>query len=224
LKPVVIESSAPAIDIDPPADLIEVGHVVEAYGVKGGLKVQPYSAQPDAMLASKVWWLTKGKTQGAQPQGAQPQGGKAQGGQVRRVAVTSAKRHGATVAAIWAGVEDRDQAQLWRGWAISIPRSQFPAPAEGEFYWVDMIGCELLGLDADGGKIVLGTVTEVVDNGAHEILRVERVVPVAPGQALQPLCDAKGQVQEVLVPFVEAYIRTVDIEARRIDSDWPADF
>lgn len=197
------DSLAPAVDVAAPADLIEVGHVVEAYGVRGGLKVQPYSTQPDTLLAAKVWWLRKGK-------------------ETRRATVVEAKRHGATVAATWAGVADRDQAHAWRGWSVLVPRSDFPAPAEGEFYWVDLIGCQLLGLGSEGGsKIVLGNVAEVIDNGAHAILRVERVVPE---DTTQPLLDAKGKVKEILVPFVDAFIRSVDITAKSIDSDWPADF
>jgi 16S rRNA processing protein RimM len=197
------DSLAPAVDVAAPADLIEVGHVVEAYGVRGGLKVQPYSTQPDTLLAAKIWWLRKGK-------------------ETRRATVVEAKRHGATVAATWAGVADRDQAHAWRGWSVLVPRSDFPAPAEGEFYWVDLIGCELKGLGSEGGsKIVLGKVVEVIDNGAHAILRVERVVPE---DTTQPLLDAKGKVKEILVPFVDAYVLSVDITSKSIDSDWPADF
>ena len=211
------DAGAPTPDASAPTDLIEVGHIVEALGVRGGLKVQPYSSQPDTLLAAKVWWLRK------TPRGAQP----VAGAQVLKVSVLNAKRHGATVSATWAGVNDRDQAQAWRSWSVLVPRSQFPAPAEGEFYWVDLIGCQLLGLGEDdpktgeAPKIVLGNVVDVTDNGAHSILRVERV---SPDDATQPLLDAKGKVQEILVPFVDAFIRNVDLSGRVIDSDWPADF
>ncbi|GAA4331754.1 ribosome maturation factor RimM [Pigmentiphaga soli] len=197
---------APAVETDPPADLVDVGRVAEAYGVRGGIKVQPYSPQSEALLTSPSWWLRKGA------------------GPVYRATVSKARRHGAAVTASWEGVADRDQAQAWRGWEVAVPRSAFPPPAEGEFYWVDLIGCRLIGLDADGAKVVLGTVAEVTDNGAHAILRVERVEPVAPGGTLRPLLDGKQRVREVLVPFVDAFIRDVDLAARQIDSDWPADF
>jgi 16S rRNA processing protein RimM len=202
------------IDIDAaaPADLVEVGRVMEAYGVRGGIKIQPYSAQPDALLAAKTWWLAKSG------------GGAKPAGEVRRVEVLTAKRHGAAVAATWPGVDDRDQAQAWKGWTVLVPRSAFPKPADGEFYWIDLIGCELLGVDDQGGQVVLGSVTDVGDNGAQAILHVARVVPVAPDQPREPMLDAKGRAVEVLVPFVDAYIRGVDLEARRIDSEWPADF
>ncbi|OVZ64295.1 hypothetical protein CDO44_02695 [Pigmentiphaga sp. NML080357] len=198
-------STAPREDPAAPADLIEVGHVTEAYGVRGGLKIQPYSAQSEALLGTRTWWLRKGK-------------------EVRRVEVVNARRHGASVTATWSGVSDRDQAQAWKGWVVLVPRSQFPRLAEGEFYWVDLIGCQLIGKGEHGEERLLGSVSEVSDNGAHAILHVALVVPVAPGQPTQPMMDDRGRQRETLVPFVEAYIRGVDLDARRIDSDWPEGF
>lgn len=176
---------------------------MEAYGVRGGLKVQPYSTQPSTLLAAKTWWLRKGK-------------------ETRRASVVEAKRHGASIAAFLAGLADRDQAHAWRGWTVLVPRSDFPAPAEGEYYWVDLVGCQVSGIAADGQqRVVLGAVLEVIDNGAHAILRIARVLPDDPSQ---PMLDAKGKVQETLVPFVDAYVSSVDITAKSIESDWPADF
>jgi len=196
-----VSGSDPAL----PADLVEVGHVAEAFGVRGGLKVQPYSAQSEALLGSRAWWLRKGT-------------------EVRRIEVADAKRHGAVVTVAFPGVSDRDQALAWKGWTVLVPRSQFPRPAEGEFYWVDLIGCELTGKNDSDQEVVLGTVSEVSDNGVHAILHVACVEPVAPGQPTQPLLDARGRQRETLVPFVDAYIRGVDLDARRIDSDWPEGF
>ena len=69
---------------------------------------------------------------------------------------------------------------------------------------------------------------EVLDNGAHAILRVERLVvtpeaSIDPDARAEPLLDANGRPQEVLVPFVAAHVQTVDISKRRIESDWPFD-
>ncbi len=198
-------STASTASGEHPADLVEVGHVTEAYGIRGGLKIQPYSAQSDALLGTRSWWLRKGR-------------------EIRRVEVLSAKRHGASVTAMWSGVTDRDQAQAWKGWTVLVPRSEFPPLAEGEFYWVDLIGCELIGKGENGEDRLLGSVSHVSDNGAHAVLHVALVVPVALGESSQPLLDAKGRQRETLVPFVEAYVRNVDLDARRIDTDWPEGF
>lgn len=64
-------------------------------------------------------------------------------------------------------------------------------------------------------------VDEVLDNGAHAVLKVLRQKVGADGP--ETLLNAKGKPAEMLVPFVRAHIQAVDLAARRIDSDWPAD-
>src|SRR5690606_21127350 len=123
-----------------------------------------------------------------------------------------------SVVAFRAGITDRDQAQAWKGWTILVPRSAFPALAEGEFYWVDLLGCTVIGKNGQGEDVVLGTVSEVGDNGAHAVLHVARV------EAGAPMLDAKGRQRESLIPFVGAHVHGVDLAAKRIDSDWPDDF
>lgn len=49
-----------ALDLDAaelPADAIEVGRITDAWGVKGWFKILPYSADPEALLSSKRWFL-----------------------------------------------------------------------------------------------------------------------------------------------------------------------
>jgi 16S rRNA processing protein RimM len=70
---------------------------------------------------------------------------------------------------------------------------------------------------------LLGVVHEVVDNGAHALLKVHRQQAQEAAEPLA-LLDAKGKPQEILVPFVAAHVQHVDIAARRIDTDWPVDF
>jgi 16S rRNA processing protein RimM len=118
------------------------------------------------------------------------------------------------------GVVARDQAQALRGSLLWVPRASFPTPAQDEYYWVDLIGCALY-THAQGVSARIGRVEEVLDNGAHAVLKVLRqgVGPLG----VQTLVDAKGRPIEILVPFVRAYIDAVDINARRIDSTWLLD-
>jgi len=212
---------------------------VSAYGVRGWIKVQPHSPQADVLLAASRWWLAPPSREARDPRASEP------------LDVTTSRRQGAAIVAALAGIDDRTAAEAWRGATVCVPRSAFPAPEEDEYYWVDLIGCLLYG-EAGGAPAPIGRVTEVLDNGAHAILKVERLAPVShsgavthpgPGTAaaqgagptdepagtvdpsqLAPMPDAKGRPREILVPFVAAHILGVDLGARRIDSDWPADF
>jgi 16S rRNA processing protein RimM len=40
-----------------PDDAIEVGRVLDAWGVKGWFKVLPHSASPEALFSSRRWYL-----------------------------------------------------------------------------------------------------------------------------------------------------------------------
>ncbi|MFD4839857.1 ribosome maturation factor RimM [Achromobacter sp. NPDC058515] len=194
-----------------PTDLIELGRITAAYGVKGWVKVQPHSANAEVLLSASQWWLTRPVPE------------------LARGAVASApvafkivqvRSQGATVVAQLKGIADRDQAEALRGYSVQAPRGSFPAPEEDEYYWVDLIGCALY-TSANGEPALIGVVGEVLDNGAHAVLKV--LCQKAGAEGPEPLLDAKGRPAEMLVPFVRAHIHAVDLAARRIDSDWPAD-
>ena len=96
-------------------------------------------------------------------------------------------------------------AQALKGWRIAVSRSDFPRLPQGQFYWVDLIGA----LVVNRSGLLLGVVRALRNNGAHDLLEVERE---SAGAATRPL----------LIPMVEAYVDGVDLAARRIRVDWDA--
>lgn len=178
-----------------PADAVEVGAVLDAYGLKGGLKIAPHAQGGNALIAAKRWWLLKGRER--------PE---------RHSAVrVSAKVHGDSVVGQLAGLADRDAALLLRGARIYVSRADFPATEADEYYWVDLMGLHV----ANEAGVELGTVADLIDNGAQSVLRVE-----------YPSTDKDGKptTGERLIPFVGVFIKTVDLAAKRIVVDWEADY
>src|ERR1700688_5058029 len=57
--PAAVEPASVQVPLEAPDDLVEIGSIGEAYGVKGWVRVFAH-AQPgqggDALLAAKVWW------------------------------------------------------------------------------------------------------------------------------------------------------------------------
>lgn len=129
-----------------PADLVTVAHVSGAYGVQGWVRVRPYSADADALLSARIWWLDKPE--------------------LRDVGILQVRRHSGDVVAQLMGVVDRDAAQALKGAVVRIARSHFPALSDGEFYWVDLIGLAVENMQGES----LGVVSDLMDNGAHTIL------------------------------------------------------
>lgn len=184
-------------DIEPaelPADAIEVGRILDAWGVKGWFKVLPHSADPQALFSSKRWYLQ-----------ASEKGPKAFAGTVL-LRVREAKEHSDSVVARADGVEDRSGAEALRGCRIFVPRSSFPTAGDDEYYWVDLLGLDVFNREG----VKLGAVKDLMATGPQTVLVLEY--------------EEEGKAQERLVPFVAAFVDRVDLKARRIDVDWQADY
>lgn len=173
-----------------PGDLVLVGYVTGAYGLNGWVRIKPYSAEADAMLHAKTWWLDKPDLHDAE--------------------MMQSKIHGEDVVAQLMGVADRNAAEALKGVTVQIRRSHFPPLADDEFYWVDLVGLAVEDLQ---GKH-LGVVSDLMDNGAHPILRV--AVPESGDPGKKP--------QEILIPFVDRFVKTVDQAAKKISVDWELDY
>ena len=96
-------------------------------------------------------------------------------------------------------VRTREAVQAWKGARLSVRRSAFPPLDDDEYYWSDLVGCSVVNLDGHP----LGAVTAVLDLGADPLLQIDG---------------------GLLVPFIEAYVQTVDTAGRRIVVDWSEDW
>ena len=177
-----------------PADAVEVGRVLDGWGVKGWFKVMPYSADPAALFSSKQWFLLPSE-----------KGARAFEG-VGQLLVKEAKLHSDAVVACVQGVDDRTAADKLRGARIFISRSCFPEVRQDEYYWVDLIGLDVVNREAQA----LGRVCELLSTGPQTVLVIEYQV--------------EGKVHQRMIPFVAAYVDDVDLAARQIRVDWQSDF
>jgi len=157
------------------------------------VRVKPYSADADALLGAKTWWLDKPE--------------------LRDVEMMQAKSHSGDVVARLMGVAGRDAAEALKGAVVQIARSHFPALSDGEFYWVDLIGLAVENLQGES----LGVVSDLMDNGAHPILRV--AVPTIQAEA----ADSKAAA-EILIPYVDQFVKTVSLADKKIVVDWGLDY
>jgi 16S rRNA processing protein RimM len=131
-------------------DLVLVGHIRDAFGIKGWVEIQPYSNEPVGLLSIKRWQLKRGDT-------------------LQVVQVEQAKMHSGTVVAKLADVPDRTAAERYKGFAVWVAKQELPAPKTDEFYTADLIGCRVENTQA----VWLGDVQQVSDNGAHGFIAVQ---------------------------------------------------
>ncbi len=190
-----------------PPDAIEVGRVIGAWGIKGAFKVKPFAADPQALFSSKRWFIQPPETPG-------PTGVGRLTPWPSLLRVVQAKEHGDGVVATAHDVPDRNAAEALKGARIYVSRSSFPTPDDDEFYWVDLIGLDVM--DRQGAR--LGAVIGLIETGPHCVLRIHPAAREGAGTEDLPAKD------EILIPFVDAYVDGVDLPARRIQVDWAPDY
>ena len=192
MTPSAISTAENTADPDAwPADLIQIGYVLDAWGTQGWVKIAPQSSEPAALLKARQWWMQS-------PRGRPLQ--------QAHVTVRLCRRHAQFVVALLDGTASRTQAEALKGWTIHARRVDFPPAREGEYYWVDLIGCTVHNREG----LELGAVSGLLDSGAQSILQLQTTVD--------------GHRRERLIPFVDVYIVEVDLDARRIVADWQPDY
>jgi 16S rRNA processing protein RimM len=178
-----------------PQDLVELGLIQDAQGLRGQIKVRPFSSDPVALLSTKSIWLSLLSPQlsrGARIQEAP-----------RQYAVNGAKLHSGFVVMGLEGIVDRDQALAIKGARLLLSRAAFPQAESSSYYWVDLVGCQVIG----NGQLPLGLVTEITENGAHAIMTVQG-----------------GDDRIHLIPFVPEIIQDVDLTQKQITVQWDAEW
>jgi 16S rRNA processing protein RimM len=186
-----------------PADAIEVGRILDAWGVKGWVKILPHSTDPEALFSAKSWLLQA-------PEAKFRPGFSLFSGTVS-ISVEEAKNHSGSVVAKFGGLDDRNAAEALRGVRIFLPRSSFPAASQDEYYWVDLIGLNVVNREG----VDLGCVRDLMATGPHSVLCVEYTDVQEDGASVKA---------ERMIPFVSAYVDAVDIAGKRITVDWQPDY
>ena len=90
------------------------------------------------------------------------------------------------------------EAEKYIGAELRIPIEDLPVLEAGVFYTFQLKGCAVYSDDE-----FIGDVTDVLDLGGTEILKVDR------------------DGDETLIPFAQSYLRKIDLDRRRIDVDLP---
>ena len=97
------------------------------------------------------------------------------------------------------GCSDRTAVEEMHGLELAVPLSEVPQAPDGSFYYFELIGCECR--DKTAGE--LGEVVRVLEDGGGLLLEV------------------KNGDHKTLVPFVQSFIRDIDIAEAVIDVDLP---
>lgn len=158
-------------------DVIEIGVVARAHGIRGEVRVHLHNPASTALDDAEVLWLGE-----------------------REYAIERARPVAGAYLVALAGVEDRNAAEALRGRPVSVARDDIDLD-EGELLLADLVGCRVELPDGSEWGVVTA-----LEFGPQDRLVIRQ-----------------GQVERLL-PVVDAFLVDIDLEARRIVVDPPADF
>lgn len=162
---------------------VVLGRVTGLFGVRGWVKLWSYTDPVENLLVYGEFELGQEESW-------------------RHASLVEGRRHGDGLVGRFEGVEDRDAAAVLVGAELAVPREQLPAPDEGEYYWADLVGLEVV--NREGAR--LGRVERMMATGANDVMVVagerERLLPFLPGR----------------------FVDEVDLDGGRIVVDWDPEF
>ncbi len=129
-------------------ELVLLGKVLGAFGVRGEIKLESFTDPKSAILRYQPWTLRDAQ------------------GRERELTQARGRDTAKGLVATFPGVEDRDAAEALRGSEVYAPRSALPPPAPGEYYWVDLEGLRVVNLEGAD----FGIVSHLFSTGANDVL------------------------------------------------------
>ena len=127
---------------------IETGRIVTTHGVRGEVKIEPWSDSPETLVKLKTLYLADGTA----------------------MAVERCRAAGAMVICKFKGYDDMDQANRLRGKVVFLDRSDIKL-APGQYFICDLVGLKVV--DADTAE-EYGTLCEVSPTGANDVYHIRR--------------------------------------------------
>ena len=168
-----------------------VGKINGLFGVQGWVKIFSHTQPRKNILSYQPWHIQID-------------------GQWQTLDIIKGREQGKTIVAQLKDINDREQAKSMIGIDLYIEKSQLPKLSEGEYYWEDLIGLEVVNQN----NVVLGKVSNLVDTGANNVLVVN--------SDKEPLSGKDGK--EHWVPYIEPFLISVDLDKQQILVDWDEDF
>ena len=125
--------------------MITVGRLHGAFGVRGEVKLESFTDPLHAIARYQPWILRDAR------------------GQERPCEGVKVREGVKGLIASMPGIADRDAADALRGVEVLVPRSAMPPPADGEYYWVDLLGLAVVNREG----VALGQVSDLLSTGSY---------------------------------------------------------
>ncbi len=159
-----------------------IGKINGFFGLQGWVKVFSYTNPRTNILNYSPWTIRVD-------------------GNFQSIDITNGREQSKTIVAQIIGIDNREDSQKFIGQDIYINKEQLPELTQGEYYWHELIGFDVINKDEEQ----LGKVDYFVETGANDVLVV------------------KGK-KEYWIPYIEPFLVSIDSKNNKILVDWDKDF
>jgi 16S rRNA processing protein RimM len=153
-------------------ELIEIGRIVRSHGLEGRLKVLSYLESPEVLQDLSGLFVGRSVPEAVS---------------FPLVAVQAGKN---SFILQLGGIDDRDTAERLRGYSVWMPSEKMQKLPEGEYYWRDIIGLQVLTEEDE----ILGRIEAVFPTGGNDVY----------------VCRGGGR--EILLPAIGDVVRKIDTD------------
>lgn len=155
-------------------ELILIGKVLGTHGIRGQLRIVPYSGDPASITSLRTLILGT------------------PGGQYQSFEIERAVAHKKRVLVKLKKLDDINQVLPLTGREVFIHHDQLPGLSDGEYYWCDLIGLEVRTEEGE----VLGDLKNIIETGSNDVYEVtsgerEILIPATEDVVLAVDLDAR---------------------------------
>ena len=182
-----------------PSDPLIIGKIVGCFGIKGWVKIHSYTDPIENFLEFDGWTINRPRSQRKEP-----------------LEFDAGHRQGKSLVAHIKGVDDRTEAEAYKGLEVTVAAGELPELQSGEFYWRQLQGLQVWCRDGSSPHgteaVLLGTVDYLIETGANDVLVVKG-------------CEGSYDQNERLIPYLpDDVVAQVDLEKGVIEVNWYLDF
>jgi 16S rRNA processing protein RimM len=167
---------------------IIVGRIGGVYGVRGWLKIESYTRPKENIFTYSPWLIHVN-------------------GCWAEIDIEESQQRGSGRLLVkLAGIDSPEEARKYNHYDLAVAQEQLPPLTEGEYYWHDLIGLEVINQD----EIKLGKISEIVETGANDVLVINGLS--------DGVSDKKAKV---LIPLImDVFVKQVDLIAKTMHVEW----
>lgn len=183
------EMPEPAADLSAESPLVVLGKIVGVHGIRGAVKLYSHTDPLGNVLDYPQWTLRRGS-------------------EIRTATFVDARVQGRILVVRLKGMNDRNQALELVDFEVCVPRDALPQLDEGEFYWHQLVGLQVVTLEGQ----LLGRVDHLLETGSNDVIVVKP-------------CEGSLDQRERLLPYLPGhYVHDIDLASGVMRVEWDPEF